>query len=191
MRNLWHSRNSIQCPFPQHSTASYCINKIISLRISSFSELSSVLWYYWYVIVWHKNVQPTKNAGIIHNYPIIQKPSKEPSWICRAIPGKQNLKTDISKQWRCKLVLLLHPFNGLFSKTTWVSRYQKDTGSSAIAEGPRDASCQLISCQLPRNSAVRQVVNKSKLWTWRVKVGRCVVNTCTQPWRVQVAFIVL
>jgi len=25
--------------------------------------------------------------------------------------------------------------------------------SSAIAEGPRDASCQFKSCQLPRNSA--------------------------------------
>jgi len=28
-----------------------------------------------------------------------------------------------------------------------------NTRSSAIAEGPRDASCQLKSCQLPRNSA--------------------------------------
>ena len=27
------------------------------------------------------------------------------------------------------------------------------TRSSAIAEGPRDMSCQLKSCQLPRNSA--------------------------------------
>jgi len=27
------------------------------------------------------------------------------------------------------------------------------TRSSAIAEGPRDASCQLKYCQLPRNSA--------------------------------------
>jgi len=40
------------------------------------------------------------------------------------------------------------------------------TRSSAIAEGPRDASCQLKSCQLPCKSAetlVRQVLNKSKL----------------------------
>jgi len=43
--------------------------------------------------------------------------------------------------------------HGPFSGTTQVSRYQKDTRSSAIAEGPRDASCPLKSCQLPRNSA--------------------------------------
>ena len=34
------------------------------------------------------------------------------------------------------------------TETTSVS-----TRSSAIAEGPRDASCQLKYCQLPRNSA--------------------------------------
>ena len=51
------------------------------------------------------------------------------------------------------LLLLLHPFNDLFSGTTCVSQYQKSTRSSATAEGPRDASCQLKSCQLPRNSA--------------------------------------
>ena len=54
---------------------------------------------------------------------------------------------------------LLHPFNGLFTSTTEVSRCQKGTRSSAIAEGPRDASCQLKSCQLSCNSAVRQVLN--------------------------------
>ena len=58
------------------------------------------------------------------------------------------------------------------------------TRSSATAEEPRDASCQLKSCQLPRNSAetlVRQVLNKSKLRSWRVKVCQCVINMCIQP----------
>ena len=36
------------------------------------------------------------------------------------------------------------------------------TRSSAIAEGPRDESCQLKSCQLPRNNAVQQVLNKNR-----------------------------
>jgi len=50
-------------------------------------------------------------------------------------------------------------------------------------------------CQLPRNSAetilVREVLNKSKLCSWRVTVGQCVINMCTQPWRDEVAFVVL
>jgi len=37
--------------------------------------------------------------------------------------------------------------------TLLTSRLPVHTRSSAIAEGPRDASCQLKSCQLPRNSA--------------------------------------
>jgi len=34
-----------------------------------------------------------------------------------------------------------------------VESVQKKTRSSAIAQRPRNASCQLKSCQLPRNSA--------------------------------------
>jgi len=37
--------------------------------------------------------------------------------------------------------------------TETVESAWKKTSSSAIAEGPRDASCQLKSCQLQRNSA--------------------------------------
>ena len=48
------------------------------------------------------------------------------------------------------MLLLQH---GIFSRKTRVTQYQNGTRSSAIAEGPRDASCQLKSCQLPRNGA--------------------------------------
>jgi len=58
---------------------------------------------------------------------------------------------------------------------------------------PRDRAMRRVSGNLANchATAERQVVNKSKLWSWTVKVGRCVVNMCTQPWRVRVAFIVL
>ena len=52
------------------------------------------------------------------------------------------------------------------------------TRSSAIAEGPRDASCQLKSCQLPRNSAettLRQVLNQvSAVANWPMGQNRAV-----------------
>jgi len=50
--------------------------------------------------------------------------------------------------------------------TDTVTPKQLETRSSAIAEGPWDASCQLKSCQLPRNSAlVSYLYDKS--WTNR------------------------
>jgi len=46
---------------------------------------------------------------------------------------------------------IYRPIEQLRRRHCMSSRYM--TRSSAIAEGPRDASCQLKSCQLPRNSA--------------------------------------
>ena len=42
---------------------------------------------------------------------------------------------------RGKLLLLLHPFNGLFSRTTWVSRHQKDKSFWILLEQ------EMMGCQ--------------------------------------------
>jgi len=56
----------------------------------------------------------------------------------------------------------------------------------------RRVSWKLANCHATvQKLLVRQVLNKSKLWSWKVKVGRCVIKMCTQPWRVRVALIVL
>jgi len=60
-------------------------------------------------------------------------------WIC-----------DRSSQWYSfKGLRWFYELGSLTSKEPTATR----TGSSAIAEGPHDASCQFKSCQLPRNSA--------------------------------------
>jgi len=55
---------------------------------------------------------------------------KAPTWhgyrvIMRVIAGSQSTKV---------LLLLLHPFNGLFFRTTWISRYQKGKSSLDLNE---------------------------------------------------------
>ena len=58
------------------------------------------------------------------------------------------------------------------------------TRSYAVAEGPRDASCQLKSCQLLRNSAETTCTTSPEqieVMKLETKVGRCVVNMYTQP----------
>jgi len=62
---------------------------------------------------------------------------------------------------------------------------------------PRDRAMRCVSWNFANCHAtvqkllVREVLNKSKLWSWRVTLGQCVINMCTQPWRDRVASIVL
>ena len=69
---------------------------------------------------------------------------------------------------------------------------KQETQLSPRYRAMRRVSWNLAGCHATvQKLLVRQVLNKSKLWSWRVKVGWCVINMCTQPWRVRVAFIVL
>ena len=55
------------------------------------------------------------------------------------------------------LLLLLHPFNGLFSRTTWISRYQKGKTSLDLndATGDEVLGCIGISRTICKQSAPR------------------------------------
>ena len=55
------------------------------------------------------------------------------------------------------LLLLLHPFNGLFSRTTWVSRYQKVRTSLDLNDARDDGvwGCSDISWTMCKQSAPR------------------------------------
>jgi len=56
----------------------------------------------------------------------------------------------------------------------------------------RRVSWNLANCHATvQKLLVRQVLNKLNLRSWRVTVGQCVINMCTQPWHDQVACIVL
>ena len=54
-------------------------------------------------------------------------------------------------------ILLLHPFNGLFSRTTWVSRYQKGKTSRDLNEAREDGvlGCSGVSWTICKHSAPR------------------------------------
>ena len=70
--------------------------------------------------------------------------------------------------------------------------HNKKTQLSPRDRAMRRVSWNLVNCHATvQKLLVRQVPNKSKLWSWRVTMGRCVINMCTQPWRDRVAFIVL
>jgi len=78
------------------------------------------------------------------------------SWYSRC--NFQELESQSQNEKRIATQSLQQHRHDWYSKTRCLQRYllifcHLTTRSSAIAEGPRDASCQLKSCQLPRNSA--------------------------------------
>jgi len=57
--------------------------------------------------------------------------------------------------------------------------YRRGTGRAM-----RSVSWNLANCHATvQKLLVRQDLNKSMLWSWRVTVGQCVINMCTQSWR--------
>ena len=56
-------------------------------------------------------------------------------WFIGMLPSYKNVTANQSK------VLLLHSFNGPFSKTTWVSRYRKNKTSLDLNEARDDGVC--------------------------------------------------
>ena len=55
-----------------------------------------------------------------------------------SLKNKKNINQTIINVTPLPLILLLHPFNGLFSRTTWVSRYQKGKTSLDLNEARDD-----------------------------------------------------
>ena len=75
-----------------------------------------------------------------------QLPRNSAETTCTTSPDRIDggwVPSNVADKHVCYLVMNIYPY---------------PTKSSAIAEGPLDASCQLESCQLPRNSAVWQVL---------------------------------
>ena len=55
------------------------------------------------------------------------------------------LKQRLQYTYKVLLLLLLHPFNGLFSSTTWISRYQKGKTSLDLNEARDDGVSECYS----------------------------------------------
>ena len=68
---------------------------------------------------------------------------------------------------------VLRPFNGLFSRTTWVSRYQKGKTSLDLNETGEDGvlECSGVSWTICKQSAPhsRQITTPTPHHSWHIK----------------------
>ena len=110
-------------------------------------------------IISHESSQAIRNA-------LIMSPLTSVFLVCQTAYSTLRSRTDLAT-WTVSVGFKQPVVNSI------------TTRSSAIAEGPRGASCQLKSCQLPRNSAetiIRQVLTKSMVWSWRFSRRQCVID---------------
>ena len=104
------------------------------------------------------------------------------------------LKNNIHGESKSKLLILSEYVNN----TEKIAGTWANTNSYMYTErqeatlSPRDRAMRRANCHTTvQKLIVRQVLNKLNLWSWRVTLGQCVINMCTQPWRDRVASIVL
>jgi len=79
----------------------------------------------WWVNALPSGIHPIV-TGLLHHRPeySIGTPSETGAWVWTVNgPGRGNPLTAMFSRW--PYMIQLQPFNGLFSRTTWVSRYQK------------------------------------------------------------------
>ena len=84
------------------------------------------------------------------------------------------------------LLLLLHLFNGLFSRTAWVSRYQKGNTSLDLSEARGDGvlGCSGISCIICKQSAphsgqiTTSAPHHSTVYRYRITLISLVMISC-------------
>jgi len=91
----------------------------------------------------------------------------------------------------CVLCVLLTNLLFWLAVYIWCWQSYQEAQLSLRDRAMHHVSWNLANChRVVQKILVWQVLNKSKLWSWRVKVGRCVINVCTQLWCLRVAFIV-
>jgi len=98
-------------------------------------------------------------------------------------PGTTNVLVQLSRPSGDKNCRNVHSFTSLFNKKL---SYRRGTTPCFVS-----VEILPIAIATVQKLLVRLVLDKSKLWSWRVTVGQCVINMCSQPWRDQVASIVL
>ena len=101
---------------------------------------------------------------------------------CRLSQGFRAKEPSVDPTWQLNM--------SVFCAEVFIVNWRADLRKYNKKFSYRRVSWNLASCQATvQKILVRQVLNK--LWSWRVKVGRCVINMCTQPWRDRMASIVL